>query len=76
MTPHKDEMAMVREILRIFWTASGLVTNIRKSSVTPIRCEYQDMQLVQKTLPCSIVNFPYRYLGLPLSIRKLAKNDF
>jgi hypothetical protein len=34
------------------------------------------MQLVQHTLPCSIVNFPCRYLGLPLSIKKLAKNDF
>jgi hypothetical protein len=32
--------------------------------------------LVQHTLPCSIVNFHCRYLGLPLSIRKLAKNDF
>jgi hypothetical protein len=76
LQPHKDEMTMVREILRIFWAASGPVTNIRKSSVTPIRCEDHDLQLVQHTLPCSIVNFPCRYLGLPLSIRKLAKNDF
>jgi hypothetical protein len=76
LQPHRDEMAMVREILRIFGVASGLVTNIRKGSVTPIRCQDQDLKLVQHTLPCSIVNFHCRYLGLPLSIRKLAKNDF
>jgi hypothetical protein len=76
LQPHKDELSMVKEILRIFWAASGLVTNIRKSSVTPIRCQDQDLQIVQDTLPCSIVNFPCRYLGFPLSVRKLSKNDF
>jgi hypothetical protein len=76
LQPHRDELAMVREILGIFGAASGLVTNIRKSSVTPIRCQVQDLQMVQNTLPCSTVNFPCRYLGLPLSVRKLRKNDF
>jgi hypothetical protein len=36
LQPHRDEMAMVRVSLKIFGAASGLVTNIRKSSITPI----------------------------------------
>jgi hypothetical protein len=76
LQPHRDELAMVREILMIFGAASRLVTNIRKSPVTPIWCQEQDYQMVQNTLPCSNVNFPCRYLGLPLSVRKLSKNDF
>jgi hypothetical protein len=27
-------------------------------------------------MPCTMVNFPCTYLGLPLSVRKLSKNDF
>jgi hypothetical protein len=74
--PQRDELALVKEILNIFGTASGLVTNIRKSSVTPIRCQDQDVEVVQTTMPCTVVNFPCRYLGLPLSVRKLSKNDY
>jgi hypothetical protein len=73
---HRDELSLVKEILKIFGAASGLVTNIRKSSVTPIRCQDQDMEVVQTTLPCSMVEFPCKYLGLPLSVKKLSKNDF
>jgi hypothetical protein len=67
---------LIKEILRIFGAASGLVTKIRRSSVTPIRCQEQDLEVVQNTLPCSVVNFPCRYLGMPLSVRKLSKTEF
>jgi hypothetical protein len=67
---------LVKEVLNIFGTTSGLVTNIRKSSVTPIQCHDQDIEVVQTTILYTVVNFPCRYLGLPLSVRKLSKNDF
>jgi hypothetical protein len=76
LQPHRDELSLVKEILKIFGAASGLVTNIRKSSVMPIRCQDQDMEVVQTTLPCNMVEFPCKYLGLPLSIKKLSKSDF
>jgi hypothetical protein len=76
LQPHREELSMVKDILRIFGEASGLVTNIRKSPATPIQCQDQELQTVQDILPCSIVNFPCRYLGLPLSVRKLSKDDF
>jgi hypothetical protein len=72
LQPHRDELSLVKENLNIFWSASGLVTNIRKSSVMPIRCQDQDMEVVQTTLPCSMVEFPCKYLGLPLSVKKLS----
>jgi hypothetical protein len=76
LQPHRDELSLVKEILKIFGAASGLVTIIRKSSVMPIRWQDQDMEVVQTTLPCSMVEFPCKYLGLPLSVKKLSKNDF
>jgi hypothetical protein len=76
LQPHRDELSLVKEIIKIFGAASGLVTNIRKSSVTPIRCQDQDMEVVQTTLPCNMVEFHWKYLGLPLSVKKLSKNDF
>jgi hypothetical protein len=30
LQPHRDELSLVKEILKIFGVASGLVTNIRK----------------------------------------------
>jgi hypothetical protein len=75
MQPHLEELGLVKETLRIFGVASGLVTNIRKSSVIPIGCGDQDLERVQEALPCNVSQFPCRYLGLPLSIMKLPKRD-
>jgi hypothetical protein len=76
LQPHREELILIKQILMIFGAASGLVTNITKSSVTPIRCQEQDLEGVQNVLPCSVESFPCKYLGLPLSVKKLSKNDF
>jgi len=47
----------------------------RKSNVLPIHCAEDDMSLIQSLLPCEILEFPCKYLGLPLSIRKLTKEQ-
>lgn len=76
LRPHPDEMNLIKEIMRIFGVASGLVTNIRKSSFVPIRCSDQDLATVSRSLPYSAGQFPCKYLGLPLSHKKLLKGDF
>jgi oligoribonuclease (3'-5' exoribonuclease) len=43
---HRNELLLIKEILRFFGATSGLVTNIRKSSVTPNRCQEQDLEVV------------------------------
>jgi hypothetical protein len=75
MQPRLEELGFVKETLRIFCIASGLVTNIRKSSVIPISCGDQDLERVQEALPCNLSQFPCKSLGLPLSTMKLPKRD-
>jgi hypothetical protein len=76
LQPHLEELALVKEILRVFGEASGLVTNISKCSFTPITCGDQQVQIVQQFFPCSMVQFPCKYLGLPLRIKKLPRTVF
>ncbi|WVZ50362.1 hypothetical protein U9M48_001621 [Paspalum notatum var. saurae] len=76
LQPCRDDLILTKEILRIFGEASGLVTNIRKCSMTLIHCEEQDIAVVHNSLPCKVQDFPCRYLGLPLSVKKLPKAGF
>jgi hypothetical protein len=76
LKPHMEELFLVKEILKIYGTASGLVTNVRKRSITPIQWEEQDMIVVQDSMTCNVVEFSCKYLGLPLSTKKLSKNNF
>jgi hypothetical protein len=66
---------VLKEILRIFGIASGLVTNISKCFVALIHCKAQDLSTVQEMLPCNVVHFPCSYLGLPFSVWKITKAD-
>jgi len=50
----------------VWGTATGLKTNIQKSSVSPIQCSEQDLA-VQTNFPCEIQDV----VGLALSIKKL-----
>jgi hypothetical protein len=40
---------------------------------TPIRCEQEDVGIVQELLPCRLENFPIKYLGLSLVSKKLSR---
>jgi hypothetical protein len=59
------------DILSLFGRASGLKTNMEKSSVLPIRCQEEDKHLIHTLLP--LLEFPCKYLGVPLSLHKLTK---
>jgi hypothetical protein len=67
---------MALAVLRLFGAASGLQVNIQKSSVFPIRCGEEELNCLQELLPCPISVFPYKYLGLPLSLWKLPRYQF
>jgi hypothetical protein len=60
-------------ILHLFGEVSGLKTNIQKSSAAPICCSATDMEVIQGCLTCRVEEFPIKYLGLPLSLKKLKK---
>ena len=61
--------------LNIFGLASGLFSNLQKSVATPIHCFDQEIVRIQDILACAIQDFPCRYLGIPLSVRKLKRAD-
>ena len=71
--PNAADIAVTMDILHLFGTASGLKTNLQKSNVLPIRCGEQEIEVVQQQLPCALSVFPCKYLGLPLSLRRLTK---
>jgi hypothetical protein len=73
--PAEDELQVTKEILNAFGMASGLQTNLHKSSIIPICCEDASLLPVRDTLSCTVAEFPCTYLGLPLSNQKLRKTD-
>jgi len=75
LSPTTSDIEITLDILQLFGKASGLTTNLQKSSVLPIRCNVDDRAVLQETLPCQLSDFPCKYLGVPLSPHKLSKEQ-
>jgi hypothetical protein len=73
--PRESDIQMILSILHLFGEASGLKNNVQKSNVYPIRCDDQDIAILNERLPCEVSAFPCTYLGLPLSLKKLSKSQ-
>ena len=71
LRPTASDINITLDILQLFGEASGLKTNIQKSSVHPIQCLEEDKAILHNHLPCQISDFPCKYLGVPLSPFKL-----
>lgn len=71
--PSTQDAAVIQFILNLLGAATGLVSNLLKSSVTPIHCSELQVQAVTGVLGCPVKELPIVYLGLPLSVRKPAK---
>jgi hypothetical protein len=74
--PVKEELEAVCQILQRFGDVTGLRVNFAKTSVIPIRCEALDIPDIVLPLGARIATLPCKFLGLPLSLRKLRKVDF
>jgi hypothetical protein len=81
LRPEAEDISLTMGILNLFGEATGLKTNLQKSSVLPIRCGEIDLATVHNLLPCElasfacIASFACKYLGLPLSSKKLTKDQ-
>lgn len=73
--PSAADIAITLDILHLFGEASGLRNNEQKSNVYPIQCGGVELEMVQDLLPCGISTFPCKYLGLPLSLKNLTKDQ-
>jgi hypothetical protein len=71
--PLQSDINLILEILHLFGQAARLKTNIQKSSVVPIQCDSSELDVIHEQLPCHMEHFPIKYLGLPLSIKKLSR---
>jgi hypothetical protein len=75
VNPLNDELQAISSILDFFGKASGLVTNMIKTEVFPVRYDEVDLADILADFPAKIVTFPGKYLGLPLHFRCLRKVD-
>jgi hypothetical protein len=73
--PIEADLNCAEVVLNCFGSASGLVTNMFKSCAIPIRCDDQVVQAGCNVLQCSPTSFPCKYLGLPISDKKLRRCD-
>jgi hypothetical protein len=71
--PSVCDLVTVKELLRCFGNASGLMVNYTKSSAIVIRGGVEDGMLAKHILHCELGTFPCRYLGLQLSTKELNK---
>jgi hypothetical protein len=76
LKPILANVDMLASILGNFGRATGLVTNLLKSSVVPIRCAGINIDMVLGNFHAVRTTFPLRYLGLPLSVYCLRRADF
>jgi hypothetical protein len=74
--PFPAELSLAKDILMVFGETSGLVTNFSKCFFTPNYLRRPEVQYVQNFFPCNLVQFPCKYLDLPLAVKKLSKAIF
>jgi hypothetical protein len=67
------DITLVLDVLQLFGKASGLQTNVQKSSVLLIRSDEHSLLTAKELLLCEFTDFPFKYLELPLSLKKLTK---
>lgn len=75
LNPVAEDLAALKEGLLHFGNASGLFTNLDKCVATPIRCLPDHLSMLGEFFPCAVVEFPCKYLGAPLSVKRLRKCD-
>jgi hypothetical protein len=73
LCPEATDIQITMDMLQLFGESSGLKTNLQKSNVLPIRCGDPEIQVLHELLPCELAEFPCKYLGLPLSLKKLSR---
>ncbi|WVZ78138.1 LOW QUALITY PROTEIN: hypothetical protein U9M48_025899 [Paspalum notatum var. saurae] len=74
--PEKRELESCAALLHLFGEATGLRTNIQKSSIVPIKCAGLNLDEILAGFPASRTSFPIKYLGIPLTVARLKKVDF
>jgi hypothetical protein len=58
LSPTAGDLRCIRAILDLFVDASGLITNVNKCSISPIRCSEADVAAILEAFPGRLAPFP------------------
>ena len=74
--PVRRDISNLALILKNLGEVTGLTTNLLKTSVILISCEGKNLDDILSGFPIVRTSFPTKYMGLPLTIKRLRKSDF
>lgn len=75
VSPNHSQIMATLSILEAFGNISGLKINPAKCVAYPIRCHQVELQSMLPDFEGPVGSFPCKYLGLPLSFRRLRRID-
>jgi hypothetical protein len=68
-------MGNLHRLLQLFGTTTCLSTNISKLEIVSINYEGIHLPMILGSFQAAVTGLPYRYLGLPLCLGRLRKED-
>jgi Reverse transcriptase (RNA-dependent DNA polymerase) len=74
--PEEQQINALKIILQVYGQISGLEVCMDKSELMITSSQQERVQQLAAIMGCKAGSFPIKYLGLPLSNRKLAKEHF
>lgn len=73
--PAARDARAIQFLLQAMGKATGLVSNLSKSSIIQIQCLEEQIAVVSDVLGCPVRRLPIVYLGLPLSVHNPTKTE-
>ena len=70
------QLQVLKNILEIYSTATGLKVNYNKSMMVPLNMNDQALNILSASFNCAKRSLPFTYLGLPLGITKPKVEEF
>jgi hypothetical protein len=74
--PVSPNLQLFQIFFVIFHRASGLGCNMSKCQLEPIRSSSAQLELATSFIPCQVIQFPVKYLGIPFAVSKLSRSAF
>lgn len=71
-----SDLNLIKTILDKFGAASGLRTNMNKSSIVPILCDDNTAEKIKQNMDCQVIAFPCKYLACLCPSQDLPKRTF
>jgi hypothetical protein len=75
LRPIATDVSNLHQLPQQFGKATGLMVNVQKSEIFPIQCSGIDVSEILGQFQTQQVQFPCKYLGLPLQLGLLTRLD-